>query len=73
VLPYGSRLSDSFRVPLAQLKIELDQLSARIEIDVVMQQTAHENELNTRRARVVVMPALRHGNRFDFDKKIGWI
>ena len=40
-----SKLSDSFRVLLAQLKIELDQLTARIEeMDVVMQQTAKENE-----------------------------
>jgi transposase len=40
-----SRLSDSFRVLLAQLRIELDQLTARIEeMDVVMQQTAKENE-----------------------------
>ena len=39
------KLSDSFRVLLAQLKIELDQLTARIEeMDVVMQQTAKENE-----------------------------
>ena len=35
-----SKLSDSFRVLLAQLKMELDQLTARIEeMDVVMQQT----------------------------------
>jgi transposase len=40
-----SKLSDSFRVLLAQLKIELDQLTARIEeMDVVMQQTAKDNE-----------------------------
>jgi transposase len=40
-----SKLSDSFRVLLAQLKIELDQLTARIEeMDVVMLQTAKENE-----------------------------
>jgi transposase len=40
-----SKLSDSFRVLPAQLKIELDQLNARIEeMDVVMQQTAKENE-----------------------------
>ncbi len=39
------KLSDSFRVLLAQLKIELDQLTTRIEeMDVVMQQTAKENE-----------------------------
>jgi len=39
------RLSDSFRVLLAQLGIELDQLTARIEeMDVVLQQTAQENE-----------------------------
>jgi transposase len=39
-------LSDSFRVLLAQLKLELDQLSARIEqIDAVIRQTATENEV----------------------------
>jgi transposase len=39
------RLSDSFRVLLAQLKLELDQLTARVEeMDAVMQQTAKENE-----------------------------
>ena len=40
-----SKLSDSFRVLLAQLNIELDQLTTRIEeMDVVMQLTAKENE-----------------------------
>jgi transposase len=39
------KFSDSFRVLLAQLSIELDQLTARIEqMDVVMQRTAKENE-----------------------------
>jgi transposase len=39
------RLSGSFRVLLAQLKLELDQLTARIgEMDRVIQQTARENE-----------------------------
>ena len=39
------KLSDSFRVLLAQLKLELDQLTARIEqMDAVIQQTAKENE-----------------------------
>jgi transposase len=39
------RLSDSFRVLLAQLKVELDQLTARIEeIGTVLQHTAKENE-----------------------------
>ena len=39
------RLSDSFRVLLAQLSIELDQLIARIEqMDAVMQRTAKEIE-----------------------------
>jgi transposase len=38
-------LSDSFRVLLAQLKLELDQLTARIEqMNAVIQQTATENE-----------------------------
>ncbi len=38
-------LSDSFRVLLAQLKLELDQLTARIEqMDAILQQTAKENE-----------------------------
>jgi len=48
-----SKLSDSFRVLLAQLKIELDQLSARIgEMDVVMQQTVQENEACRRLSEV---------------------
>ncbi len=39
------RLSDSFRVLLAQLSIKLGQLTARIEeMDVVLQRTAQENE-----------------------------
>jgi len=39
------RLSDSFRVLLAQLGLELDQLTARIEqMDAVIHQTATENE-----------------------------
>src|SRR6266478_2923156 len=39
------RLSGCFRVLLAQLKIELEQLTARIEqMDRVIQQTAKENE-----------------------------
>jgi transposase len=39
------RLSDSFRVLLAQLKLELEQLAARIEeMDRVIQKTAKENE-----------------------------
>ncbi len=38
-------LSDSFRVLLAQLKLELEQLAARIEeIDRVIQKSARENE-----------------------------
>lgn len=38
-------LSDSFRVLLAQLKLELEQLAARIEqMDAVIQKTAKENE-----------------------------
>jgi len=38
-------LSDSFRVLLAQLKLELDQLTARIEqMNAVIQQAATENE-----------------------------
>lgn len=41
----SSRLSDSFRVLLVQLKLELDQLVARIEeMDTVIQHTAKENE-----------------------------
>ena len=40
-----SKLSDSFRVLLAQLKLELEQLTARIEqMDAVIQHTATENE-----------------------------
>ena len=39
------RLSDSFRVLLAQFRIELDQWTARIwEMDAVLQRTAQENE-----------------------------
>jgi transposase len=39
------KLSDSFRVLLAQLGLELDQLTARIEqMDAVIQHTATENE-----------------------------
>src|SRR5271169_2366981 len=38
-------LSDSFRVLLAQLKLELEQLASRIEeMDRVIQKTARENE-----------------------------
>ncbi|HSZ18423.1 MAG TPA: transposase, partial [Candidatus Acidoferrum sp.] len=38
-------LSGSFRVLLAQLKLELEQLAARIEqMDAVMEQEARENE-----------------------------
>jgi transposase len=40
-----SRLSDPFRVLLAQLKLELDQLTTRVEeMDSVIQQTAREND-----------------------------
>jgi len=39
------RLSDSFRILLAQLKLELDALAARIgEMDLVIQRTAQEDE-----------------------------
>jgi len=39
------RLSDSFRALLAQLKLELDQLSARVEqMGAILQHTAKENE-----------------------------
>src|SRR5580692_11687551 len=39
------KLSDSFRVLLAQLKLELEQLTARIEqMDSVIQHTVKENE-----------------------------
>ena len=38
-------LSDSFRVLLTQLKVELDQLTRRVEqVDTVIQQTAKDNE-----------------------------
>lgn len=41
----ASRLSGSFRALLAQLKLDLDQLSARIEeMDAVIQHAAKENE-----------------------------
>jgi transposase len=40
-----SKLSGAFRVLLAQLKLELEQLAARIEqMDMVIQQQARENE-----------------------------
>src|ERR1700681_115597 len=40
-----SRLSDTFRVLLAQLKLELDQLTTRVEeMDSVIQQTAREDD-----------------------------
>jgi transposase len=40
-----SKLSGAFRVLLAQLKLELEQLAARIEqMDMVIQQEARENE-----------------------------
>jgi transposase len=40
-----SKLSDSFRLLLAQLKLELEQLAARIEkMDTILQRTATENE-----------------------------
>jgi transposase len=40
-----SKLSDSFRVLLAQLKLELDQLTTRVEkMDAVIQQTAREDD-----------------------------
>jgi transposase len=39
------KLSEAFRVLLAQLKLELEQLAARIEqMDIVIQQEARENE-----------------------------
>jgi transposase len=40
-----SKLSESFRLLLAQLKLELEQLAARIEkMDTILQRTATENE-----------------------------
>jgi len=46
-------LSDSFRMLLAQLKLELDQLTARIEqMDAVIRQTATENEVCQRLAAI---------------------
>jgi transposase len=40
-----ARLSESFRVLLAQLQLELDQLKARVEqMDRVIQETARDNE-----------------------------
>jgi transposase len=41
----GMNLSDSFRVLLTQLKLELEHLAVRIDkMDLVLQQTAKENE-----------------------------
>src|SRR5215470_16766375 len=42
---FSSKLSDSFRVLLGQLKLELDQLTTRVEkMDTVIQQTAREDD-----------------------------
>jgi transposase len=42
---FTSKLSDTFRVLLAQLKLELDQLTTRVEeMDSVIQQTAREDD-----------------------------
>jgi len=55
------RLSGSFRVLLAQLKIELEQLTARIEeMDRVIQKTAKENEACQ---RLTEIPGVGPGHR----------
>jgi len=56
------RLSGSFRVLLAQLKIELEQLTARIEeMDQVIQKTAKENEACQRLTEIPESVGHRHG------------
>jgi len=70
------RLSGSFRVLLAQLQLELEQLTARLEqMDGVMQQTAKENEACQRLTEIpgvgpVTATALiaAVGNGSDFQK-----
>lgn len=70
------KLSFSFRVLLAQLRVELDQLSGRIEqMDAVIQQTAKENEACQRLSEIpgvgpVTATALiaAVGNASDFRK-----
>jgi transposase len=70
------RLSGSFRVLLAQLKLELEQLTARLEqMDRVIQQTAKENEACQRLTEIpgvgpVTATALiaAVGNGSDFQK-----
>ena len=75
-----SKLSDSFRVLLAQLKLELDQITARIEqIDLVIQLTAAENEACQRLTTIpgvgpVTATALvaAIGNGLDFERDETW-
>jgi len=70
------KLSFSFRVLLAQLRVELDQLTGRIEqMDAVIQQTAKENEACQRLSEIpgvgpVTATALiaAVGNASDFRK-----
>jgi transposase len=70
------RLSDSFRVLLSQLKIELEQLTARIgQMDAVIQKMAKENEACQRLTEIpgvgpVTATALigAVGNASDFQK-----
>jgi transposase len=51
-----SKLSGAFRVLLAQLKLELDQMAIRIdEADAVLNKTAHENEACQ---RLVAIPGI---------------
>jgi len=55
-------LSGSFRVLLAQFKLELDQLTARVEqMDAVIRQTATENEV-CQRLTAILLPGIGFGS-----------
>jgi transposase len=73
-------LSDSFRVLLAQLKLELEQLAARIEeMDRVIQKTARENEACQRLTEIpgvgpvtatALIAAIGNGSAFGKGRKL---
>ena len=74
------KLSGSFRVLLAQLKVELDQLTERIEqMDTVIQQTAKENEACQRLTEIpgigpvtatALVAAVGNGSTFQKGRKL---
>jgi transposase len=74
------KLSGSFRVLLAQLKVELDQLTERIEqMDTVIQQTARENEACQRLTEIpgigpvtatALVAAVGNGSTFQKGRKL---